>query len=236
MEKENSKKEVSRPLKQYKYLGLLTSIYITFKLLNDVTAGKLIQLGFFTVSAATIFFPITYILADVFTEVYGYSKARSRVWLLLLCSVIAGIVYSIVAYLPPAVGFDANDAYVRVFSQVPRILVASWIAFFFGSIVNDYVLAKMKIWTKGKHLWTRTIGSTIFGEGVDTILFFTLSFYAIIPNNLLVNTIFSAWFLKVVIEVVMTPITYKVVAKLKKAENEDYYDYNTNFNPLIIKN
>ncbi|MBS3099322.1 queuosine precursor transporter, partial [Candidatus Pacearchaeota archaeon] len=121
--------------KQYKYLGLITALAITFKLLNDVTAGKLVQLGIFSVSAATIFFPITYILSDIFTEVYGYSKARSRVWLLLLCSVIAGIVYSIVAFLPPAVGFDANDAYVRVFSQVPRILVASWIAFFFGSIV-----------------------------------------------------------------------------------------------------
>jgi len=221
--------------KQYKYLGLITALAITFKLLNDVTAGKLVQLGIFSVSAATIFFPITYILSDIFTEVYGYSKARSRVWLLLLCSVIAGIVYSIVAFLPPAVGFDANDAYVRVFSQVPRILVASWIAFFFGSIVNDFVLAKLKIWTKGKHLWTRTIGSTIFGEGVDTILFFTLAFYAIIPNNLLVSVIFSAFFLKVAIEVVMTPITYKVIAKLKKVENEDYYDYNTNFNPMKIK-
>jgi len=233
MQKESEKNK--KIPKQYKYLGLLTALAITFKLLNDVTAGKLIQLGIFSVSAATIFFPITYILSDIFTEVYGYSKARSRVWLLLLCSVIAGIVYSIVAFLPPAIGFDANDAYVRVFSQVPRILVASWIAFFFGSIVNDFVLAKLKIWTKGKHLWTRTIGSTIFGEGVDTILFFTLAFYAIIPNNLLVSVIFSAFFLKVAIEVVMTPITYKVIAKLKKVENEDYYDYNTNFNPMKIK-
>ena len=223
------------PVKQYKYLGLLTALAITFKLLNDVTAGKLVQLGIFSVSAATIFFPVTYILADVFTEVYGYSKARTRVWLLLLCSVIAGIVYSITAFLPPAVGFDANDAYVRVLSQVPRILIASWIAFFFGSIVNDYVLAKMKIWTKGKHLWTRTIGSTIFGESVDTIIFFTLAFYAVIPTSLLITIIFSAWFLKVAIEVVMTPVTYKIVAKLKEVENEDYYDYNTNFSPLKIK-
>ena len=229
-------KEEKKIPKQYKYLGLLTALAITFKLLNDVTAGKLVQLGIFSVSAATIFFPITYILSDIFTEVYGYSKARSRVWLLLLCSVIAGIVYSIVAFLPPAVGFDANEAYVRVFSQVPRILVASWIAFFFGSIVNDFVLAKMKIWTKGKHLWTRTIGSTIFGEGVDTILFFTLAFYAIIPNSLLVSVVFSALFLKIAIEVVMTPITYKVIARLKKVEGEDYYDTNTNFNPLIIRN
>lgn len=137
--------------------------------------------------------------------------------------------------MPPAVGFNANDAYVTVFSQVPRILVASWVAFFFGSIVNDYVLAKMKIWTKGKYLWTRTISSTIFGEGVDTVLFFTFSFYGTIANSLLLSTIFSAYFLKVIIEIIMTPITYKVVAKLKKAENEDYYDYETNFNPLKLE-
>lgn len=221
--------------KQYKYLGFITAIYITFKLLNDVTAGKLVQLGIFTVSAATIFFPVTYILADIFTEVYGYSKARSRVWVLLICSVIAGVVYMIVAWLPPAAGFIANDAYVTVFSQVPRILIASWIAFFVGSIVNDYILAKMKIWTKGKHLWTRTIGSTIFGEGIDTLLFFTIAFYGVFDNSILIATIFSAWFLKVAIEVIMTPVTYAVVAKLKKAENEDYYDTKTDFNPFKME-
>lgn len=223
-------------LKQYKYLGLITALYITFGLLNDVTAGKLIQLGIFTVSVATLFFPITYIIGDVFTEVYGYAKARSRVWLLLLCSIVVAIVSSIVALMPPAPGFEGNAAYVAIFAQVPRIMLASWIAFFFGSIVNDYVLAKMKIWTKGKYLWTRTIGSTIFGEGVDTLLFFTIAFYAIFPTNVLIHVILSAWFLKVAIEVIMTPITYRVVAKLKKTEDEDYYDRDTNFNPLIVRN
>jgi hypothetical protein len=221
--------------RQYKYLGLLTAVYITFSLMNNVTAGKLIGLGVFSVSAATLFFPVTYILADIFTEVYGYGKARSRVWLLLLCGVMAGTISAIVAFLPPAVGFDGNDAYVKIFSQVPRILFASWIAFFFGSIVNDYIMAKMKIWTKGKHLWTRTIGSTFVGEGVDSVLFFGIAFYATVPNSLLVNLIFSACFLKVLIEVVMTPVTYKVIAKLKNLENEDYYDYGTDFNPLKIK-
>jgi hypothetical protein len=232
MQNENQVKNISR---QYKYLGLLTAIYITFSLMNNVTAGKLISLGIFSVSAATLFFPVTYILADIFTEVYGYSKARSRVWLLLLCGVIGGIISAVVAFLPPAVGFDGNDAYVKVFSQVPRILIASWIAFFFGSIANDYIMAKMKIRTKGKHLWMRTIGSTLAGEGVDSILFFGIAFYGIIPNFLLLNLIGSAWFLKVLIETIMTPVTYKVVAILKKSEDEDYYDYNTDFNPLVIK-
>jgi uncharacterized integral membrane protein (TIGR00697 family) len=114
-------------------------------------------------------------------------------------------------------------------------MLASWIAFFVGSILNDYVLAKMKIWTKGKHLWTRTIGSTLFGEGADSILFFTIAFFGTIPNALLGSIILSAWFLKVLIEVVMTPVTYVVIAKLKKAEGEDYYDYKTDFNPLKVR-
>ena len=210
-------------------------MYITFVLISQATAGKISQIWIFTVSAATIFFPLTYILADIFTEVYGYAKARSRTQILLLCSIISALLYALVAWLPPAVGFDANEAYIRVFGQIPRIAIASWIAVYFGSITNDYILAKMKVLTKGKHLWARTIGSTIVGEAVDTILIFGIGFYGIIPNSLLVSAMLSGWVLKVLIETVMTPVTYKVVAKLKKAENEDYYDYNTNFNPLKVK-
>jgi len=225
-------------MKQYKYLGLITALYITFQLVSDITAGKIVQLGIFTVSATVLYFPFTYIFADVLTEVYGYAKARSVVWMVLFASVLAGVIYSIVVILPPAAGFDANSAYARVLGQVPRILFGGWIAVWAGGILNDYVLAKMKIWTKGKYLWTRTIGSTVVGEGVNTILFYVIALYAVIPTNLLVASILSGWLLKVVVEVIMTPVTYKVVAKLKKVENEDYYDYETNFNPLkcqIIK-
>lgn len=232
MEKEEKK---SVP-KQYKYLGLITALYITFQLVSDVTAGKMVQLGIFTVSATVLYFPFTYIFADILTEVYGYAKARSVVWMVFFSSVIAGLIYVIVVFLPPAVGFDANDAYARVLGQIPRILVGGWIAVWIGGILNDYTLAKMKVWTKGKYLWSRTIGSTFIGEGANTILFYIIALYAVIPNNLLITSILSGWFLKVVVEVVMTPITYKVVAKLKKSEGEDYYDINTNFNPLIIRN
>mgnify|MGYP001582537598 CR=1 FL=1 len=225
----------STPSKSYKYLGFITTLYITFQLVSDITAGKIVQLGMFTVSATVLYFPITYIIADLLTEVYGYSKARSVVWMVLISSVIAGIIYSIVVSLPPANGFDANDAYTRVLGQIPRILVGGWIAVFIGGILNDYILAKMKIWTKGKHLWTRTIGSTIVGEGANTILFYLIALYAVIPTNLLVSSILAGWLIKVIIEVVMTPVTYYVVGKLKKIENEDYYDTETNFNPLIIK-
>lgn len=222
-------------MKAYKYLGLITTLYIAFQLISDVTAGKIIQLGIFTVSATVLYFPITYIFSDILTEVYGYAKARSVVWQALLASVIAGVIYSLVVLLPPAIGFDANDAYTRVLGSVPRILLGGWIAVWVGGILNDYVLAKMKIWTKGKYLWTRTIGSTIVGEGANTILFYTIALYSVLPNSLLVSSILSGWLLKVLVEVIFTPITYYVVAKLKKTENEDYYDTNTNFNPLILK-
>jgi queuosine precursor transporter len=222
-------------MKSYKYLGLITVLYIAFQLISDVTAGKIVQLGIFTVSATVLYFPVTYIFADVLTEVYGYAKARNVVWQAFLASVIAGLIYQLVVWLPPAIGFDANDAYARVLGSVPRILLGGWIAVWAGALINDYVLAKMKVWTQGKYLWTRTIGSTIVGEGVNTAFFYTIALSGVLPSSLLISSILSGWFLKVVVETVLTPVTYLVINKLKRAENEDYYDTNTNFNPLIVK-
>lgn len=222
-------------MKSYKYLGLITTLYIAFQLISDVTAGKIVQLGIFTVSATVLYFPITYIFSDILTEVYGYAKARSVIWQAFLASVIAGLIYQLVVWLPPAIGFDANNAYIRVLGSVPRILLGGWIAVWVGGILNDYVLAKMKIWTRGKYLWLRTIASTIVGEGANTALFYTIALYSILPNNLLISSILSGWFLKTLVEVVLTPATYYIVARLKKAENEDFYDTHTNFNPFIIK-
>lgn len=221
-------------VKQYKYLGLLTAIYITFQLVSDVSAGKIVQLWIFPVSATVLYFPITYILADLLTEVYGFSAARRVVWTVLLCSVVAGAIYTVVTFLPPAMGFDANEAYARVLGQVPRILIGGWIAVWVGGFSNDYILAKMKLLTKGRHLWARTIGSTIVGEGLNTILFYVIALYSVIPNSLLVASIASGWFLKVLIETIFTPVTYLVIKKLKNAEKEDYYDSNTNFNPFAV--
>ncbi len=222
-------------MKSYKYLGLITTLYITFQLISDVTAGKIIQLGIFTVSATVLYFPVTYIFSDILTEVYGYAKARSVVWQAFLASVIAGSVYQLVVWLPPAFGFDANESYARVLASVPRILLGGWIAVWVGGMFNNYVLAKMKVWTGGKYLWLRTIGSTVVGEGANTFLFYTIALYSVLPNSLLVSSTLSAWFLKTLVEVVFTPITYYVVAKLKKAEDEDYYDTDTNFSPFVIK-
>jgi uncharacterized integral membrane protein (TIGR00697 family) len=220
---------------RYKYLGLITCLYITFQLVSDVTAGKIINFFGFPVSVTVIYFPITFIFGDILTEVYGYARARGVLWIVMCCSIIAGLLYIVMVNMPPAHGFDANDAYNRVFGTIPRIIVGGWLAVFVGNITNDFVMAKMKIWTKGKMLWTRTIGSTIAGEGVNTGIFYLIGLYGIIPNNLLFESILTGWVLKTIVEVVFTPVTYFVVGKLKKVEKEDFYDNTTNFNPFIFK-
>lgn len=228
----NKESDYPSAMKNFKYLGLITALYITMQLVSDVTAGKIVQLGMFTVSATVLYFPITYIFSDILTEVYGFAQARKVLWMVLASSVLAGLIYQLVVALPAASGFDGAQAYARVLGSVPRILLGGWIAVWVGGMLNDYILAKMKVATNGKHLWMRTIGSTVVGEFANTVLFYTIALYAVIPNSLLLSSILSGWFLKVLVEVIFTPVTYAVVAKLKKTEDEDYYDRQTNFNPL----
>lgn len=224
----------TQPAKVYKYLDLIIFLDITMMAIVNIISGKIIQLSIFTLSAASLCIPITYIFGDVFTEVYGYKQARRATWLMIFSTVIMAILLQLAVWLPAAPGFTGNDAYALVLGQVPRVVIGAWIALFAGQFVNDFVLAKMKLLTRGKYLWTRTVGSTVFGQAADTTLFYTIALYNVIPTGLLVQSIVSAWFLKVMIEVAMTPVTYYIVGKLKKAENEDYYDRNTNFNPLIV--
>jgi uncharacterized integral membrane protein (TIGR00697 family) len=228
-------KDKSPDRRSYRFLGVLTAAYITFQLVSDITAGKIIQLFVFPVSVTVLYFPITYVFGDVLTEVYGYGRSRSVIWKVFFSSMLAGVIYELVIHIPPAPGFQGNEAYTHVLGSVPRILFGGWIAVWAGGILNDYVLAKMKIWTKGKYLWTRTIGSTVVAEFVNTALFYTIALYAVIPTRLLVASVLSGWFLKTAVEIMLTPWTYWVVNKLKKLENEDYYDTETDFNPLIIE-
>lgn len=221
--------------RRYKYLGLITALYITFQLISDVTAGKIISFLGFPVSATVVYFPLTYILSDVLTEVYGYRRARSVIWLVLLCSVLAGVLYQLVVVLPPASFFQHNDSYTTVFGQVPRILVGGWIAVFAGEICNSYVLAKLKIVCKGRMLWLRTISSTVVGQFVNTLAFYGIALSGVLPLSVLVEAVITGWLIKTAVEALFTPVTYWVVGFLKKAEDEDYYDRNTNFNPLIIE-
>lgn len=221
-------------MKQYKFLGLITVFYVTMQLISDVTAGKIVQIFVFPVSVTVLYFPITYIFADVLTEVYGYACARRVLWTVLGCSVTAGAIYQLVVWLPPAPGFAANDAYTTVLGQVPRILVGGWIAVFAGEILNDFVLAKMKVWTGGKHLWSRLIGSTVAGQFVNTGLFYTIALLGVLPTELLVSSILSGWLLKVLVETLLVPVTYWVVGRLKEIEHEDFFDTKTNFNPFVV--
>jgi uncharacterized integral membrane protein (TIGR00697 family) len=205
------------------------------QIVSDVSAGKIIQVVGMPVSITVLYFPITFIFADVLTEVYGYAYARRVLWTVMLCAFLAGIMYQVVVYVPPSPDFANNDAYVTVFGAVPRIVLGSYVAVFTGEILNDYVLAKMKIWTDGKHLWTRLVGSTVAGQLVNTALFYTVALYGVLPDSLLFKSILSGWLLKVLVEIAVIPVTYWVVAKLKHIEQVDFFDRDTNFNPFVIR-
>jgi uncharacterized integral membrane protein (TIGR00697 family) len=220
---------------QTKYLGLITCLYITFELVSNVTAGKLIDVFGQPVAVTVYFFPFTYIFSDILTEVYGYARARAVLWIVMLCTILSTVIYSIVVVIPPSTVFEANEAYLRVLGVVPQIVLAAWLAIFAGDIANNYVMSKMKILTKGRMLWSRTITSTILGQLVNTIIFYSIALYGTMPNDAMLKAIIYAWIIKTLVEILMTPVTYLVVNKLKKVEGIDHYDYNTNFNPFVFR-
>jgi queuosine precursor transporter len=222
------------PFGKFKLLGIIAALNITFQLISDVTAGKIILLFGFGVSITVLYFPFTYIISDILTEVYGYARARAVLWLTLICSILAGLVYQLVAAWPPAPFFQGNDAYVSVFSTVPRILVGGWLAVFAGDVANNFTLAKLKIITNGRWLWLRTISSTVVGQLINTAVFYIVALYGVLPNNILLQGIIAGWIIKTIVEIAMTPVTYAVVDYLKRVEGVDHYDRNTNFNPFIV--
>ena len=194
-------------------------------------------LGALTFGAGVLFFPISYVFGDILTEVYGYARSRRVIWAGFGGLAFASFMAWVVVALPPAPFWQNQPAYEIAFGSAPRIALASLVAFACGEFVNSYVLAKMKIWTHGRWLWTRTIGSTIFGEGVDSLLFYPLAFYGggLIPDERLQGIMLVQFLGKVAVEILFTPVTYKLVAALKRAEHEDYYDRNTDFNPFTLK-
>lgn len=205
---------------------------ITFQLISDATAGKLIPVFDTAVSVTILYFPLVYIISDIVTEVYGYAVARQILWYTVLASVIAGITYQFAVALPSPDFFEETLAYKAVFDVVPRILVGGWLAVFAGDITNNFILSKMKIWTNGKHLWARTIGSTIAGQFVNTAVFFTIGLWGILPLEQLLPAILVGWGIKTAIEALMTPVTYTIVNKVKEIEKIDHFDTGTNFNPF----
>jgi len=219
----------------YKYYDLVMALFVTILLCSNIIgAAKVATVWGFTFGAGVLFFPISYIFNDVLTEVYGYARARKVVWAGFGAIIFASFMSWVVVSLPPAQGWNDQGAYESVFGQTPRIVFASLTAFFVGEFANSYVLAKLKIKTAGRHLWIRTIGSTIVGEGVDSLVFYPVAFLGVWEPALVWRVMVSNYMIKVLWEAVITPVTYRVVNFLKKAENEDYYDYNTDFNPFHL--
>lgn len=222
------------PRRLYKHLDFVTASLVAVLIVSNIAATKLMQVGPFQFDGGTFLFPLSYIFGDVLTEVYGYKSSRRVIWTGFFWMFVTAITLAIVDGATPAQGWDLQSSFHAILGQTMRIVIASLCGFLAGEFSNSYVLARMKIWTQGKYLWTRTIGSTIAGEGVDTLVFTVIAFGGTIPNEVLVNLIISGYLFKVAIEAVFTPVTYRVVNWLKAVEHEDYYDVGTNFNPFLI--
>ena len=213
---------------------IIVAIFITCLITANIAAVKLIGVFGFVLPAGTIIFPMSYIFGDVLTEVYGYRQARRVIWLGFLCNFILVVALWIGQVLPPASFWDGQKAYERILGYTPRLLVASFLAYLVGEFANSFVLAKMKIATKGRWLWTRTIGSTVVGEGLDSFVFMTLAFAGTIPMVALSIAVLTQWLIKSFYEAAVTPLTYIVVNFLKRKEGVDIFDYDTKFNPLLF--
>ena len=208
-------------------------VFVTCLITANIIAVKLVAIGGLVVFAAIIIFPLSYIIGDVLTEVYGYRRARLVIWLGFGCNLLAVVAIVIGQLLPPAPGFqDIQGAYERILGYSPRLLGASFVAYLIGEFTNSFVLAKMKVATGGRWLWARTIASTVVGEGLDTLVFGTLAFVGTFPGAVLANSILTGWLLKVAYETLATPFTYAVVTFLKQKEGIDVYDLHTDFNPI----
>ena len=226
--------------RRLRYFDFIMVAFVTILLLSNVLgAGKVavIQLpliGEWPFGAGILFFPLAYVLGDVLTEVYGYARARRCIWAGTIALMFMALMSAIVVALPPAQDWGGQAAYEQVFGQVPRIVLASILAFWAGEFVNSFVMAKMKLLTEGRHLWTRTIGSTFAGQGIDSLIFYPLAFWGAPgwTNELVIVVLFTQWALKVGWEVVLTPVTYAVIGLLKRREGIDVYDERTEFTPF----
>lgn len=216
-----------------RYLDAITALFVTTLVVSNVIAGKLVAFTPAVVlPAAVILFPLTYILGDVLTEVYGYQRCRRVIWIGFGCNAVAVAAIAIGGALPPAGFWDGQDAYVRTLGAVPRIVAASFLAYLMGEFVNSFVLAKLKVATAGRLLWLRTVGSTVVGQLVDSGVFITVAFLGVLPVDQVLWLVVAQWLFKVAYEAIATPLTYAVVGWLKRREGLDHFDARTDFTPL----
>lgn len=221
-----------RDLSRFKHLNTCIHVFVVVLMISNLIGQKIVAVGPFRISGAQLLFPVTYIFGDIFTEVYGYAASRRAIWIGFFASALLAVMGMIVVALPPAPEFKGQDAFAFVFNFVPRMVVASLLAYWAGEFSNAYVMAKMKLWTKGRFLWSRTIGSTVVGQLVDSIVVMTVAFAGVVSVGEIVRLIYSGYLGKVLYEAAMTPMTYLVVNWLKKAEGVDVFDQNTDFNPF----
>ena len=219
---------------KYRYLGVLAILSVTFALISNFTASRLISFGGATLSVSIYCFPMFFLISDILTEVYGYAQARTVVWLSIFSRLISGVVIALLLLIPAAPDFTNDAAYQLVLSSGLRASLAGLVAGFAGDMFNNYIVAKMKIWSSGRNLWARFVGGTFVGESVNSVAFYGLAFYGIIPNHKLILSMIMASIAKTLWEILALPLTYPLVRWLKKIEAVDYYDTHTNFNPLII--
>lgn len=229
---------------RFRYFDYVMVAFVVILLLSNVLgAGKVAQITLpfldepWPFGAGILFFPISYVIGDVLTEVYGYARARRVIWAGFVAVLFMAFMSWVVVQLPPAPEWTNQAAYETIFGQVPRIVFASVIAFWAGEFVNSFVMAKMKLWTRGRHLWSRTIGSTVAGQGIDSLLFYPLAFWGAAgwTNDLVLTVLVTQWVLKVSWEALLTPVTYLVVGWLKRREGVDVYDEGTDFTPFSTR-
>ncbi len=208
--------------------------FVALLMISNTVAVKIIDLGKFTVTGAIFIFPFTYILSDILTEVYGYKGSRPIIWAGFCAIIFMALMYTLVGILPAAPFWQEQESFETILGQVPRVVVASLLGYLAGSFSNSFILSRMKVWMKGRYLFVRTIGSTIIGEGVDSIIFILVGFAGIIPDSNIMTVIISSYLIKLGIEVVVTPITYRAVSYLKSKEKIDTYDTDISYNPFKI--
>lgn len=218
--------------RNFRYFDVIMALFVAILLISNLASTKIARMWLFTFDGGTILFPLSYIFGDILTEVYGYQRSRKVIWTGFAATLLMSLVLWVVQKLPPAAGWENQQAYETLLGFVPRIVLASLIAYFAGEFSNAYLMSKLKIRTKGKYLWVRTIGSTIVGEGIDTAIFCFVAFYGTLPNSLLISVIASNYIFKTGIEVLFTPLTYLAVGFLKRKEQTDIYDTGISYNPF----
>lgn len=229
-------KETQNTTQNVSYIYLIIGcLFVTCLLLSNIIAGKLISFFGIVLPAAVILFPVTYIFGDILTEVYGFKRSRLVIWTGFGCNLLMAVVFMLTVALPHPEFWQYQDAYMAVLGMAPRVVAASLIGYFFGEFVNSAVLSKMKLLTKGKWLFTRTIGSTIIGEGIDTVIFITIAFTGTVTVPVLLSMMVAQYVFKVIFEIAATPLTYLAVGWVKKKEAVDTYDWDVKYNPFSLR-